>query len=264
MKKTHQAKFAELYGDQLRRGSLIPRLTQISLPDDSTEFDPTLYYNGQLIAVDGLEPRDGSSPKRHFCVLLNRPKSMNSPSVLKHRIMELQFDTVDEMAIPKNRELTKYTPVDGNIQGYAFILDTSVEEIKLPPVSTPQMDVFAKKPEVDPHTSTLLGNKNGGVVVTPEGNAHFIAQDGSEITIGEEMEIGAKELKATSGQGDNWLYVWNPMTNGKMLPLPELLPIFPGIRILPNIPEIVNVYSKVKSFTEIFEGVKNVIEAMQS
>ena len=255
MVKSTRNTIAELASQQLEQGSLVTRMTKISLPKDSKDSDPSAYYNGQLLAVEGFSREKGIAPKRHFCVLLNTPKNVNSPSVLTHTVVELVFNDLDENEIPEDRKLTKWTPLEG-IQGYAFILEAEQRTPKVPLVATPSLDLTSPKPEMNPHEVKVLGNKHGGIVINVDGSTHIIAGDGTEVKMGEDLELGAKEIKATSGQGDNWLYIWNPMANGKMMPLPELLPMFVSIRILPNIPGIINMYKKVDYFKKMFDGIQ--------
>ena len=56
---------------QLKSGSLAVRKTYIALPAGSIEADPAMYYNGQLLAVEGFPTNNDQPPKRHFCILLN-------------------------------------------------------------------------------------------------------------------------------------------------------------------------------------------------
>ncbi len=79
-----QQQITQIAKNQFKSGALSVRKTYISLPADAIESDPAMYYNGQLLAVEGFPSKSDLPPKRHFCVLLNTSEEINSPSILKH------------------------------------------------------------------------------------------------------------------------------------------------------------------------------------
>jgi len=263
-----QQQITQIAQSQFKSGALSVRKTYISLPADAIEADPAMYYNGQILAVEGFPNNGALPPKRHFCVLLNIPEEINSPSILKHEVMELYFKDLDEIKIPQDRELSSYTPVAGNIEGYAFILNTTPRVANIPPVANASFSLKSQ-PEMNPADTKVLGNDRGGIAVNTDGDVHVISGDGSEVVFGsgkDSIQLYDKGIKGTDGIGDNALIINNPINTGKMLgfPMPGLLPLFVAVEKVPNIPEIANLYLEVNRMKEITQGLADLAEVMVS
>jgi hypothetical protein len=264
-----QQQITRMAQNQLKEGALSVRKTYISLPEDAIESDPEMYWNGQILAVEGFSTKGNRPPKRHFCVLLNTPEEINSPSILKQEVIELYFKGLDEMKIPPNRELSNYTPVEENIQGYAFIFNTTPRVTNIPPVANASFSLKSQ-PEMNPADTKVLGNDRGGIAVNTDGDVHIISGDGSEVVFGagkDSIQLYDKGIKGTDGIADNTLVINNPLNTGKMLgfPMPESIGLAClGTGKVPNIPEIANLALEVNRMKEITQGLADLAEVLVS
>ncbi len=182
--------------------------------------------------------------------------------------MELYFKDLDEVKIPQDRELSSYVPVEGNIEGYAFILNTTPRVTNIPPVANASFSLKSQ-PEMNPADTKVLGNDRGGIAVNTDGDVHVISGDGSEVVFGagkDSIQLYDKGIKGTDGIGDNALIINNPINTGKMLgfPMPGLLPLFVAVEKVPNIPEIANLYLEVNRMKEITQGLADLTEVLVS
>jgi len=252
--------------NQLKSGILSMRKTYISLPKDAVETDPAMYFNGQLIAVEGFDTKSDRAPKRHFCVLLNRPENLNSPSIREHEVVEFYFKDLDEQKIPEDRKLEAWTPMDGNIQGYAFIVDSTPKLANIPPVAgTSGFDLKAK-PEMNASDTKVIGNSKGGIAVNIDGNTHIITGEGKEVVIGVTIDLGTTELKGTGGVGDNDWVISNSINDGRMFAfsMPDLLPLFIAVGKIPNVPKIINLYLEIDRYKTIIQGIGDITETLMA
>jgi|APSaa5957512622_1039677.scaffolds.fasta_scaffold14079_2 hypothetical protein len=264
MTKTTKNTIKSLVSEQFEKGILHVRRTKIVSTQDTYPVYPEMYWNGQILAVEGLPNTSAPRPKIHFCILLNRPDFITSPSIFEHEVVEFYFTDLDEEQIPDNRDLSRIRPIDGDIQGYAYILETQPSLIQMPPASVVHDLKLKEQPEMNPHDSKTFTNGKGGLSFDIKGDLHIVPSDGAEIVVGETLELGNKPLKGVEGVGDNFLVKSNPVNNGKMFgfPLPGMLPLFTAVEKLPNIPEIANMYLQIRKYKDMFEGFQTLSSAI--
>ena len=243
--------------DGLQPSNLTIRTSTISIPSDKLNINVSDYYNdSNIIAVDGIR-----SGKRLFCLLVGEIPGTDVPDPTKHVVQLFMYKDFDESTLPDNEMMPKSWPV--KLAGFAMLQLDSVPDTPQPTTKSPT----GQYPELSDKEARFFGTTEGGLRIGPDGNTEIITGDGTTVSFGENVDLGAKPLTSTKDGFSNWLMVKNGFRDGSWLgaPLPNVVPLFPlTYDPFPNIPGIAELYLKVQMYKQLIFGVRDLVEEMSN